>query len=225
MTTPTIDATEPSSTPPSSPRRPSRWWMAAVPVAIVAMLAANGYRAPVFWYQSGLHHEIASGDANTWVQVSENYNDAHGDTTRAYSVRLVGLGGEDTTYGQKFGDDFTLKDGMVARTVNLDFSADPTQPLKNCALTLIDDQGREYRVGTIFDDIGPTTTVCVPKETPGPSLPIVSAQPRGVVDKGEEPRPREWSASPAIAVPEDARFVEVRISFENPDYVTLRLPL
>ena len=125
---------------------------------------------------------------------------------------------------QKSGDDFTLKDGMVARTVNLDFSADPSQSLKNCALTLIDDQGREYRVGTVFDDLGPKTTVCVPKETPGPSLPVLSAQPRGVVDKGQQPRPREWSASPAIAVPEDASFVELRISFENPDYVTLRLP-
>ena len=27
-----------------------------------------------------------------------------------------------------------------------------------------------------------------------------------------------------VAVPKDARLVELRISFENPDYVTLRLP-
>lgn len=205
-------------------RRPSRWWIAAAPVAIAAMLAANGYRVPVFWYQSGQHHEIADGEATEWVAVTEQTSDAHGDLTRDYSVRLAGLGGEDTAYDAGFGDEFTLADGMVARTVDLDFRAEPDQPLKNCALTLVDDRGRQYRVGHVLDGIGPKTTVCVPEETPGPSMPIFRSEQRGALPKDELPRPREWSVSPAVAVPKDARFVELRISFENPDYVTLRLP-
>lgn len=205
------------------PRRPSRWWIAAAPVAIVTMLAASGYRVPVFWWQSGPHHEIAEGDSEAWVAVAEQTSDAHGDLTRRYSVRLDGLGGADPAYVARF-DEFTLADGMVARQVRLDFRAAPDQPLKNCALTLVDDEGRQYRVGHVNDGIGPKTRVCVPEETPGPGLPIVESEVRGRLPEGEQPRPREWSVSPAIAVPEDATFVELRISFEDPDYVTLRLP-
>lgn len=221
------EAPEPDAaagTPAPTSHRPSRWWVAAVPVALVAMLAANGYRVPVFWYQSGLHHEIASADHGEWATVSERYTDAHGDTTRSYSVRFAGLGGADTAYEDRVGDAFTLPDGMVAQTVRLDFVAEPDQTLTNCAITLIDDEGREFRVGHLFDSLGPRVTTCVPEETPGPSLAVLETDVRGATPSGEEPRPREWSASPAIAVPKNARLVELRISFENPDYVTLRLP-
>ncbi|CAN7289928.1 hypothetical protein [Knoellia sp. LjRoot47] len=203
--------------------RPSRWWIAGVPFAVAAMLAASGYRVPVFWYQSGQHHEIADGDAQEWVDVAEQTSDAHGDFTRRYSVRLAGLGGESTAYEAR-SDEFTLADGMVARQVRLDFRADPSQPLMHCALTLVDDEGREYRVGHPFDEIGESIANCVPEETPGPSMPVLTAQKRGVLPEKELPRPSEWSVTPAIAVPKNATFVALRISFENPDYVTLRLP-
>lgn len=211
------------SDPADRPRRPSRWWIAAAPVAVAAMLAASGFRVPVFWYQSGQHHEIASGDAGRWVAVSERTSDAHGDLLRKYDVRLAGLGGEQTAYEGKRVGEFELPDEMVARTVNLDFRADPSQVLKNCALTLIDDRGRSYRIGHLNDDVGPTTTTCVPEDTPGPNLPVVKSMKRGALPDKELPRPGEWSAAPAIAVPKDAHLVELRISFENPDYVTLRL--
>lgn len=217
----TPDVAEPTEAP--TPPRPSRWWMAAVPVAVVAMLAASGYRVPVFWYQSGQHHEIADGDAGRWVEVSERTSDAHGEFTRRYSVRLDGLGGARSEYVAGF-DAFTLPEGMVARTVRLDFRAAPDQVLKACALTLVDDRGRQYRVGHVADGIGPKTTVCVPEDTPGPSLAVIESMARGALPPEERPRPAEWSVEPAIAVPEDARFVELRISFEDPDYVTLRLP-
>jgi len=218
----TTTATPPPRATPD--RRPSRWWMAAVPVSVAVMLAANGYRVPVFWWQSGQHHEIASGDRGAWVQVTEDYTDALGDTARTYEVRLAGLGGAETAYEAGFGDEFTLADGMVARQVRLDFRAEPDQTLKNCAVTLVDDRGRQYRAGHIEDGIGPRVHTCVPEGTPGPSVVIFETERRGALPEGELPRPREWSVSPAIAVPEDAQFVEVRISFENPDYVTLRLP-
>ncbi|MEO6021034.1 MAG: hypothetical protein ABIP45_12380 [Knoellia sp.] len=203
-------------------RRPSRWWVAAVPVSIVAMLAASGYRVPVFWYQSGLHHEIASADAGTWANVSERYADAHGDTTRTYSVRFAGLGGADTAYESR-GTDVALPDGMVAQQVQLDFRAAPDQALKDCVLTLIDDQDRQFRIGHLFDEIGPRQFSCVPEQTPGPSLAVLTSYVRGAIPMEEQPRPVEWSTSPTIAVPKNARFVALRISFENPDYVTLKL--
>ena len=61
------------------------------------------------------------------------------------------------------------------------------------------------------------------KRSAAPSA-LFRSQPRGALDPEELPRPAQWSTSPAIAVPKDARLVELRISFENPDYVTLRLP-
>lgn len=216
-------AAPPEAAPEPTPPRPSRWWVAAVPLAVVAMLVASGYRVPVFWYQSGQHHEIADGEAGRWVEVSEQTSDAHGDLTRRYSVRLAGLGGADREYVADV-DEFTLPEGMVARRVRLDFRAAPDQVLKACALTLVDDRGRRYRVGHAFDGIGPKTTVCVPEDSPGPSLAVLSSMRRGALPDDEAPRPAEWSVEPAIAVPEDARFVELRISFEDPDYVTLRLP-
>lgn len=218
-----MSTTERTPTRADEDRRPSRWWVAGVPFAIAAMLAASGYRVPVFWYQSGQHHEIAGGSSTEWVDVVERTSDAHGDLTRRYSVRLAGLGGESTAYEAR-SDEFALADGMVARQVRLDFRADPEQPLKNCALTLVDDRGREYRVGHVTDGIGPRVTVCVPDETPGPSMPILRSEKRGALPEDELPRPREWSVSPAIAAPKDARFVELRISFEDPDFVRLRLP-
>jgi len=203
--------------------RPSRWWLAGVPLAIATMLAANAYRVPTFWYQSGQHHEIATGPVGEWLPVAEQTSDAHGNFVRKYDVRFAGLGSEQTAYEDRFGSDFTLPDGMVARTVDLDFRADPAVPLKNCAVSLIDDDGREFRVGHVFDGLGATVTVCVPEKAPGPSVPVFRTQPRGALGAEELPRPTQWSTSPAIAVPRDAKLVELRISFENPDYVTLRL--
>lgn len=226
------EATDPAAGPPDPPptrrsrhpHRPSRWWIAAVPVSVVAMLAASGYRVPTFWYGSGLHHELASAEPGQWAEVVEEYSDAHGDTTRRYSVRLAGLGGADTAYEDRLGDELTLPEGMVARTVRLNFRAEPDQPLKSCAVTLVDDRGREYRVGHLNDAIGPRVHNCVPEDAPGPSVAVLEKDQRGATPTGEEPRPAQWSTTPAIAVPEDATLVELRISFEEPDYVTLTLP-
>ena len=114
-------------------------------------------------------------------------------------------------------------DGMVARSVDLEFEAEPDQPLKGCSLTLVDDQGRSYRLGGGMSSLGDTLHGCVPEDTPGPSLAVLESDVRGATPAGTDPRPRRWSVSSAIAVPKDARFVELRVSFENPDYVSLTL--
>lgn len=202
-------------------RRPSRWWIAAVPVAIATMLVANGYRVSNFWYYSGQHHEIAQGLEGRWTDVQEQTEDAHGELTRAFSVRLGEIEGDDTAYVDRWSNEFALGDGMVARSVTLDFRAEPDQVLKSCMVTLVDDEGRSYRVGSVDDAVGPRTTVCVPEETPGPSLAVVPSFQRGALEEGQQPRPKEWTVRPAVAVPSDAKIVEVRISWENPDYVTL----
>ena len=214
--------TEPSAAPPA-PRRPSRWWIVAVPFAVVLMLVASGYRVQVFWFEEGQHRRIAGADAGQWASATETYADALGETTRTYAVRFAGLGGESTAYEDSLGTPVTLADGMVARTVDLQWRAAPDQVLKSCTLTLVDDLGRRYTLGGGTSQLGDVVNGCVPEQTPGPSLAALSSDVRGRTPEGTDPRPPTWTTSPAIAVPKDARLVELRVSFENPDYVSLTL--
>ena len=210
-------------TAPPDHKRPSRWWVVAVPFAVALMLVASGYRVQVFWFEEGQHRDIASAAAGEWAQVEETYTDALGETTRTYAVRFAGLGGESTAYEDSLGDPVTLADGMVARTVDLDFRAAPDQALTSCTLTLVDDQGRRYTLGGGTSQLGDVVNGCVPEESPGPSLAALSGDVRGETPEGTQPRPQQWSTHPAIAVPKDARLVELRVSFEDPDYVSLTL--
>lgn len=204
-------------------KRPSRWWIAAVPVAIALMLVASGYRVKTFWFDSGQHRELASADAGQWASATDAYTDVHGDTTRSYAVRLVGMGDATSTFTDFVGDEVTLGDGMVARTVDLEFEAEPDQTLTGCTLTLIDDRGRRFELGGTTSRMTTAVHACVPEETPGPSVAVLESDVRGGTPDDTEPRPTRWTVSPQIVVPEDATFVELRVSFEHPDYVTLAL--
>ena len=204
-------------------KRPSRWWIAAVPVAIALMLVASGYRVKTFWFDSGQHRELASADAGQWASATEDYSDAHGDTTRTYAVRLAGMGDATSTVTDNVGDEIPLPEGMVARTVDLEFEAEADQALNGCTLTLVDDQGRRFELGGTTSRLTISPYACVPEETPGPSLAVLKSDVRGATPDDTDPRPQRWTVSPRIVVPQDATFVELRVSFEHPDYVTLAL--
>lgn len=203
--------------------RPSRWWIPAVPVAIGLMLASAGYRVQDLWYAKGEHRETSRVDAGEWARATWAYDDAHGETTRTFSVRFSGWGESSRDFTARFGDEIALPEGLVARQVRLDFRAEPSQAMRYCNLTLIDDRGREYGIGLRETALGDSDP-CVPLDWPGPPVPITRDEKRGVVPFDGEPRPAEWTVTPAIAVPEDARLVELRLSYEPPRYLTLRLP-
>lgn len=203
--------------------RPSRLWIAAVPVAVGLMFGSASYRVQDFWYLSGEHRETVAAAPGKWAAATWEYEDAHGETTRTFSVRFAGFGDTSQDYTTNLGDDLTLPEGLVAHQVKLDFKADPSQALRYCSLTLIDDRGREYSIGlnkTTISEPDP----CVPLDWPGPSVPIFKTERRGVVPFDGEPRPETWTVTPSFAAPKDAKFVELRVSYEAPDYVTLRLP-
>jgi hypothetical protein len=187
------------------------------------MLAASGYRVQVFWFEAGQHRQVASADAGEWATATGTYTDVHGETTRTYAVRFAGLGDQSTAFEDSLGTEIVLTEGMVARTVDLEFEAAPDQNLTHCSLTLVDDRGRSYRLGGGTSALGDPVHGCVPEDTPGPSLAVLTGDERGATPEGTEPRPGRWTTSPAIAVPEDARLVELRVSFQDPDYVSLTL--
>lgn len=203
--------------------RPSRWWIAGVPFAIAAMLGSAGYRVHDLWFVTGEHHETTAVEPGEWATATWPYEDAHGDTSRTFSVRFAGWGEVSQQSKDNLSYDLTLPDGLVSRQVRLDFKADPSQALRYCALTLIDDQGREYAIGEPKSTIG-AADPCAPLDWPGPSIAISKKHVRGAVPKGDQPRPASWSVSPGIVTPKDARFVALRLSYTNPNYLTLRLP-
>lgn len=205
-------------------RRPSRWWIAGVPLAIASMLASSAFRVHDQWYIAGQHHATAKVDQGEWARTTLSYKDAHGPATRTFDVRFGGWG-ETTPDVEKrlgSGDRSTLPEGMVAREVKLDFRAAPDQTMRNCILTLVDDQGRVFRLGDLVGPLG-ELDVCVPKDTPGPEFAYTEGQKRGETPEGDDPRPAEWMVTPAIVTPKDATFVELRVSYEDPDYVSIKL--
>ena len=168
-----------------------------------------------------------TGDADEWVDVTEQTSDAHGDLTRRYSVRLAGLGGEDTAYEDRVRRRVHARrrDGR-ARPSTSTSGPTRTRSLKNCALTLVDDRGpRSTASDTSSTRIGPDTSRCAsPRRRPGRAC-----RPQRRAAWGARPRMSSRGRAsgrcpPPSPSPKDATFVELRISFENPDYVTLRLP-
>ena len=76
--------------------RENRWWLPALPLfALPAMLAASAYNVRTYWYLPGLHHELASADQGEFVRVVEGYDDAEGQTSRTFRVRLSGFTNRD----------------------------------------------------------------------------------------------------------------------------------
>lgn len=204
--------------------RTSRWWILAVPVAVALMLGSSGYRVNKLWYAVGQHHASAKVAPQEWARATWTFDDALGETSRTFQVRFTGWGAVSDTAIERLGSggDAPLPKGMVAREVTLDFRAAPDQAMKFCNLTLVDDKDRLYRLGDLVGPFGESDP-CVPQDTPGPETPLAKTQQRGVLPLDSAPRPAEWTVTPALIVPEDAHFTELRVAYENPNYISIRL--
>src|SRR4051794_11258960 len=110
--------------------RENRFWLPAVPIALGALLAASSYNIKDYWYDAGLHHEVASAEQGTFVSATEHYQDALGSTSRTYSVRLAGL---EPTEAYPFADEEQPSPppgGIDAVVVHLDWKAQADQVLR-----------------------------------------------------------------------------------------------
>ncbi len=205
--------------------RPSRWWILAVPVAVSLMLASSGYRVNQLWYVLGQHNATAKVGPQEWASATWAFDDALGETSRTFQVRFTGWGAVSDVTEERLGSggDTPLPKGMVSRQVTLEFRAAPDQPMKYCNLTLVDDQDRLYRLGDLIGPFGELDP-CIPEDAPGPESPLSPEQKRGQLPLGSGPRPSEWTVTPALVVPEDAKFTELRVAYENPNYVSITLP-
>ena len=202
--------------------RSNRWWLVALPVAVLLAVAASSYRVRTFWYEQGFHHRAATAKPGAYLRVVEGFEDGVGKTTRTFRVRVTGLT-ELTTVpdGVEPAGKPTPK-GATAYRVDLELTADPDQDLNACRVVLVDENGRKYG-GSDTDLLG-QVNLCVPDETPGPRTPLLKGDERGRLAEGQDPRPESWSIGPVVLVRKGADIRSVQISFTPPDYVDLPLP-
>lgn len=200
--------------------RRNRWWLVALPVAIVLMVVASGYRVQTWWWDSGLHDRVGHAEAGKWVRVTLPFKDAVGETTRTFEVRALGVrpAARIPSGGLAERD---VPPGVTAHAVELEFRADPGQDLNYCFVRLVDADGVRY--GGSSPDAMRQSNLCLPEDTPGPAKPLAEGQQRGVVKPGEE-RPRTWTVRPLVLMAAGESPREVWLSFENPRYVVLELP-
>lgn len=195
----------------------NRFWLPAMPLALAGLLLASSYNLKEYWYDNGLHDELAAADPGTFASTTDRYDDVLGSTSRTFSVRLTALGTTDV-YPDEDGEPARPPDGIGTVVVYLDWKAQPDQVLRGCTVSVVDEQGRRYDVDqAAFDD------PCTPPDHSGPHYPFGTADERGTVPEGEERFPT-WSTRTVILVPPGRDITEVRVWWEPPDYVRLSAP-
>lgn len=204
--------------------RENRWWLLALPVAVIVLGAGSAYNVKHWWYDGGLHHEIAAGGPGAFVSATDPYRDPLGATSRTFRVRLASVE-ETASFPHDSADDTAVPhEGLTAWRVSLDWEADPDQVLRFCTVSLLDDQGRRYDTDD-QTDAGSTDLLnpCTPADHGGPYAPERKDQERGEVPEGEA-RPPSWSTEPVILVPEGRRVTQVLVWWAVPEYVQLSVP-
>lgn len=192
--------------------RENRLWLAALPLALAAVTPASSYDLD-FWWDNGLHHELASAPQGSPVRVTDPYDDALGETSRTFEVELASLRTIEL-YPYPFEDPSPPPEGVDAVAVHLHWRADPDQVLRGCSVALVDDEGRRYEA-----DSSAFPSACVPTARGGPEDPHGDVG-RGVVPEGEERFP-SWTTAPVVLVPHGRTITQVLVWWERPDYVSL----
>ncbi|MBB2921135.1 hypothetical protein [Cellulomonas cellasea] len=200
--------------------RRNRWALAALPVALVAALAASSDRVASYYWHAGLHDARTAGHGE-WLELHDEYTDAQGTHERVVRVRLDRTAALTPAALRQAGVE--VPRGARAVQVTLSLEADPDLPLALCRLALRDADGTRYDYEG--PDAGEVTTArpispCVPGDTPGPSESVGRLDALLSADE-RDPRPRSWTVEPVVVVPDDARVDEVLLWWREPVYVAL----
>lgn len=200
--------------------RVNRRWLALVPVAVGLAMLASAYRVDTFWWQSGLHHEIASAEPGASATVVDDFTDNAGRTTRRFSVRFARLEKVEEIPTSGLSGSSTPPPGTTAYAVHLEFRAAPDQTMASCHVELLDSDGNEYTADSFPQG---QVNICVPEGHEGPALAQFKDQRRGAVEAGHE-RPGTWRVAPVLVVKEGVRITEARVWWTYPAYVSLAAP-
>lgn len=195
--------------------RRNRWGVGALPIAVVAALAASSYRVHDYWWLDE-PRDLVTVPEGAWVEFTAAQYDRTGTVPFTVEIRLDGLRPADAPFGD---GELNVPAGARAVAVDLDLAASPDTPLVGCELTLRDAAGTEYAYQSTAPSITQAASPCVPPDARGPELDVI---------EGFEPddgprRPPTWSVSPVVIVPEDVVITEVVLSWGPPRGVRIEV--
>jgi hypothetical protein len=183
--------------------RRHRWWLAALPIALVLAVASAGYRVNDLWYENGWHREVAAVDQGRFVTTRHTVY-VFDSKPKQVGLRMR-LGRMATVPEMRdgLGYDLKLPKDMVSLGLRLDFRAVQGKPAPYCTAYVVDSGGNRYEV----EELDSGTNPCPP---PGVSPEASSAPPR-------------WSRYVSAAVPRSAVITDVWVGVSWPRYVRFHL--
>lgn len=217
MSTPAVAPPPPA--PPSAQAsgwwRRNRWALVGLPVALLLALIGAGDRVRTLWWDQDLRRP-STVEAGGTAEFHQRLVDGAGEPMPIeVQLRLDGVGAATT-----LPEDMELPAGTRAVQVDLTLSADPDIVLLTCNLALRDAAGTRYQyVSTSWGARQPVAP-CVPADTPGP-WPSLGDLDDVLSHSDDPPRPRTWSVSPVVVVPDGIEITEVVLWWQLPQYVLL----
>jgi len=183
--------------------RRNRWWLIALPIALVLAVGSAAYRVNDLWYANGWHHELATVDQGRF---SSTKHTVYGFDEKPKSVglrmRLASVTGTDAMY-DGLGESLPLPTGMSGVKLRLDFRAMGGKPAPHCTVYILDSAGNRYEVEELDGGSNP----CPP---PGGSPDDPNAPP-------------SWTRTVSAALPRSATVTDVWVGVSWPDYIRFHL--
>lgn len=191
----------------------ARWW-AALPLAVVLVLAASGSRLQIYWWPSELRDET-SGRQGEPVAAVDVWKNEDGEHERRFTVTLVDVRRAVSVEGFDGPERVEPAAGTAVWEVVLEFDVDPDVPMGLCEVSLIDTAGREAdaRGGSVGDVFLPVTD-CEPQNRRGPDY-------TGARDEDLLPRLPTYRVAEYVVTADDAEPASVRLWWEPTDYVEI----
>lgn len=180
--------------------RRNRWWLAAIPVAVVLLVAASGHRLQDWWWNTDYRTQVDHAVAGEWAHWEDSNSLFDKGAKRAFDVRLLRMEPADAV-PNPYGGPKPLPKGSDGMLVELEFRK-PVGDTTGCRMILVATNGDYY---------GDWFSQPLGQETCGPA------------DYGSEPDAR-WKATSVIPIDPGAKIAEVRIGFEGTGYLTLEPP-
>lgn len=115
--------------------------------------------------------------------------------------------------------------------LRVQFGAPPSAPLRRCRTVVVGSDGAQYSAIGYTDpqNAGSAATErdvsagCVPERRPGPDL-ALGAKALSESPDAEGPRPQRWERTLTVQLPAGVTPAEVRIGWQEPDYLELAVP-
>lgn len=213
----------PTTTAPAASQAPSpgwwhrnRWALVALPVALALAVVAAGDRVRTLWWEQDLRRPTTAAAGGTAAFRQE----VAGAGTVDVRVRL-----DDVRDATRLPEGLELPAGARAVQVDLTLEADPDVALVTCSLAVRDAGGTRYDYVAIGWGAYQPASPCVPEDATGPWPSLGDDLDGALRDPDAPPRPRTWSVSPLVVVPQDVQVADVVLWWQMPHHVLLEAPV